>query len=53
MLEGGPHPGRQGCSRRASDEAPRYPEGTAIRFEDVRSKDTPLIKKLAKIKIEN
>jgi len=35
------------------DEAPRYPEGTGIRLEDVRSKDIPLIKKLARIKLEN
>jgi len=35
------------------DEAPRYPEGTGIRFETVRSKDIPLIKKLARIKLEN
>ncbi len=31
------------------DEAPRYPEGTGIRFEVVRAKDIPLIKKLARI----
>jgi hypothetical protein len=35
------------------DEAPRYPEGTGIRFQAKRSKDIPLIKKLAKIKLEN
>ena len=35
------------------DEAPHYPEGTGIRFEVERSKDIPLIKKLAKIKLEN
>jgi hypothetical protein len=35
------------------DEAPRYPEGTGIRFEVKSSKDIPLIKKLARIKLEN
>ncbi len=35
------------------DEAPRYPEGTGIRLEVWRPKDIPLIKKLARIKLEN
>jgi hypothetical protein len=35
------------------DEAPRYPEGTGIRLEVRRSKDIPLIGKLARIKLEN
>jgi hypothetical protein len=35
------------------DEAPRYPEGTGIRLEVKREKDVPLIRKLAKIKLEN
>jgi hypothetical protein len=35
------------------DEAPHYPEGTGIRFEAVRAKDIPLIRKLAGIKLEN
>jgi hypothetical protein len=35
------------------DEAPRYPEGTGIRFEVRRAKDVPLVRKLAKIKLEN
>lgn len=35
------------------DAAPRYPEGTGIRFEPTRAKDLPLIKKLARIKLES
>ena len=35
------------------DQAPRYPEGTGIRFEVRSSKDIPLIQKLARIKLEN
>ena len=35
------------------DAAPRYPEGTGIRFEPTRAKDLPLILKLARIKLEN
>ena len=35
------------------DEAPRYPEGTGIRFEVRRAGDVTLVKKLARIKLEN
>jgi hypothetical protein len=35
------------------DEAPRYPEGTGIRLTVTRPKDIPLIRKLARIKLEN
>jgi hypothetical protein len=35
------------------DEAPHYPEGTGIRLEVTRARDIPLIKKLARIKLEN
>ncbi len=35
------------------DEAPRYPEGTGIRLEVTGPKHLPLIRKLAKIKLEN
>jgi hypothetical protein len=35
------------------DEAPRYPEGTGIRLEVSRARDIPLVRKLAKIKLEN
>jgi hypothetical protein len=35
------------------DEAPRYPEGTGVRLEVKRPKEIPLIKKLARIKLEN
>jgi hypothetical protein len=35
------------------DEAPRYPEGTGIRLEISGPKHLPLIKKLAKIKLES
>jgi hypothetical protein len=38
---------------RLLDEAPRYPEGTGIRLEVARAKDLPLIRKLAKIKLDN
>lgn len=43
--------GRTG--ERLLDEAPRYPEGTGIRLEVRRAKDVPLVRKLAKIKLEN
>jgi hypothetical protein len=35
------------------DEAPHYPEGTGVRLEVSRAKDVPLIKKLARIKLQN
>jgi hypothetical protein len=35
------------------DAAPRYPEGTGIRFEVKRARQLPLIRKLARIKLEN
>jgi hypothetical protein len=35
------------------DEAPRYPEGTGIRFEVRRATDITLVRKLARIKLEN
>jgi len=35
------------------DEAPRYPEGTGIRLEVKGARDIPLIRKLARIKLEN
>ncbi len=35
------------------DEAPRFPEGTGIRLEVTGPKHLPLIRKLAKIKLEN
>ena len=35
------------------DEAPRYPEGTGIRFEVRRATDIALMKKLARIKLDN
>jgi hypothetical protein len=38
---------------RLIDEAPHYPEGTGIRLEVSRAKDIPLIKKLARIRLEN
>lgn len=41
------------AARKLLDAAPRYPEGTGIRLEGVRSKDLPFIRKLARIKIEN
>jgi hypothetical protein len=34
------------------DQAPRYPEGTGIRFEVRSSRDIPLIQTLARIKLE-
>ena len=33
--------------------APKYPEGTGVRFLQVTERDVPAIRKLAKIKIEN
>ncbi len=33
--------------------APKYPEGTGIRFLQVTERDVPAIRKLAKIKLEN
>lgn len=33
--------------------APKYPEGTGVRFQVVEEKDLPAIRKLAKIKLEN
>jgi len=35
------------------DEAPRYPEGTGIRFEVRRATDITLVRKLARIKLDN
>jgi hypothetical protein len=35
------------------DEAPRYPEGTGIRFEVRRATDVTLVRKLARIKLDN
>ena len=35
------------------DEAPRYPEGTGIRFEVRRETDVTLVRRLARIKLEN
>lgn len=34
-------------------EAPRYPEGSAIRFEVTNAGDLTVVKRLAKIKVEN
>ncbi len=34
-------------------EAPRYPEGSAIRFEVMSADDVGIVKELAKIKLEN
>ena len=34
-------------------EAPRYPEGTGIRFEVRRATDVRLVRRLARIKLEN
>ena len=45
-----------GLSRSAAkllDEAPRYPEGTGIRLEVKGSRQVPLIRKLARLKLEN
>lgn len=38
---------------RALDEAPRYPEGTAVRLKIRAAKDIPLVKTLAAIKLQN
>ena len=35
------------------DEAPRYPEGTGIRLEVSRPRQIPLVRKLARIKLDN
>lgn len=35
------------------EAAPRYPEGTGIRFDPARARDLPLIRKLVRIKLEN
>jgi hypothetical protein len=35
------------------DDAPRYPEGTGIRLRVSRARQIPLIRKLARIKLEN
>ena len=35
------------------DEAPRYPEGTGVRFEVRRATDVALVRKLARIKLDN
>jgi hypothetical protein len=35
------------------DEAPRYPEGTGIRLEVSRARQVPLVRKLARIKLDN
>ncbi len=35
------------------DEAPRYPEGTGIYFDVSSARDLPLIRKLARIKLES
>jgi hypothetical protein len=35
------------------DEAPRYPEGTGVRFEVKSAKELAVLKKLAAIKLEN
>jgi hypothetical protein len=37
--------------RKILDEAPRYPEGTGVRFEIVKARDIPSIVKLAGIKL--
>jgi hypothetical protein len=38
---------------RLLDEAPRYPEGTGIRFEVRRARDVTLVRSLARIKLDN
>ena len=38
---------------RMLDEAPRYPEGTALRLHIKAAKDLPVVKKLATIKLQN
>jgi hypothetical protein len=35
------------------DAAPRYPEGTGIRLDVTRARQIPLIRKLARIKLDN
>ena len=35
------------------DDAPRYPEGTGIRLEVSRPRQIPLVRKLARIKLDN
>jgi hypothetical protein len=35
------------------DDAPRYPEGTGIRLEVSRARQLPLVRKLARIKLDN
>jgi len=35
------------------DAAPRYPEGTGVRLRVSRAKDVPLVRKLARVKLEN
>jgi hypothetical protein len=35
------------------DEAPRYPEGTGIRLEVSRPRELPLVRRLARIKLDN
>jgi hypothetical protein len=40
-------------AKKLLDEAPRYPEGTGIRLEVSRPRQVPLVRKLARIKIEN
>jgi hypothetical protein len=46
--------GRPGkAMTRSLDEAPRYPEGTGIRFDVASPKHVPLIQRLARIKLEN
>jgi hypothetical protein len=35
------------------DAAPRYPEGTGIRLEVTSARNLPLVRKLAKIKLQN
>jgi hypothetical protein len=35
------------------DDAPRYPEGTGIRLEVSRERQIPLIRRLARIKLDN
>jgi len=35
------------------DAAPRYPEGTGVRIDLTRPRQLPLVRKLARIKLEN
>lgn len=35
------------------DDAPRYPEGTGIRLEVSRERQVPLVRRLARIKLDN